>query len=72
MGDGVSIVVTMERDGSISVNGPLTNPILCYGLLESGKDAVRRYMAEQNEKRIIAPPQGLALIDGGKVTEVPV
>ena len=70
MGDGVSIVVTMERDGSISVNGPLTNPVLCYGMLESGKDAVRRYVEQQGEKRIIAPPQGLTLVEGGKVVDV--
>lgn len=70
MEGGISITVTMERDGSISVNGPLTNPVLCYGLLESGKDAVRRYAAEQSEKRIITPPQGLTLVEGGKVADV--
>lgn len=70
--DSITITVILERDGSVNVSGPLNNPVLCYGLLESGKDAVRRYVAEQSEKRIITPPQGLTLVDGGKVTEVEV
>ena len=62
MEDVVTITITMGRDGSVNVGGPLSNPILCYGLLEAGKDAIRRYTAEQLEKRIIAPPTGLHLV----------
>jgi len=59
----ITITVTMARDGSINVSGPLSNPVLCYGLLESGKDAVRRFAAEATERRIVeAPAETLRLL----------
>jgi len=63
MGEGITITVTMERDGSVNVSGPLNNPVLCYGLLESGKIAVQKFVQDQSEKHIIEPPPGLRIVN---------
>ncbi len=57
----VALMVTYHR-GQIGVKGPIDNPLLCYGLLESAKDAIRQHAQEKRDSRIaIAPflPPGL-------------
>lgn len=39
-----SVTVSLFGDGNIKVDGPLENKILCYGLLEGAKFAVRDYI----------------------------
>ena len=34
------LTITMFDDGSISVNGPIGDKVLSYGLLESARDAI--------------------------------
>jgi hypothetical protein len=60
----VQILIEMTPTGQVNVTGPVDNKVLCFGLLEAAKDAVREY-AEQNAKRIVpatgitlAPPNG--------------
>jgi len=59
----IVIAVMLMPDGQVNVQGPLNNPVLCYGLLESGKDAVRRFAEGEADKRIIEPPPGLRIVD---------
>ena len=35
--------ITVTRNGEISVEGPLENKLLCMGILEMAKDAVKNY-----------------------------
>jgi hypothetical protein len=51
----VQIVISLDQvTNKISVNGPIQNKILCYGLLEAAKDAVRDYI-QKNTGVIIQP-----------------
>jgi hypothetical protein len=40
----IQITISMDDNGKISVNGPIENKLVCYGLLESAKDAIRNYV----------------------------
>lgn len=40
----IRLVVEMLPDGRVTVSGPIDNKLLCYGLLESAKDAIRDYI----------------------------
>lgn len=37
------LIIRARPDGSVSVEGPITNRFLCYGLLESARDAIKDY-----------------------------
>lgn len=37
------VVITMEDDGSVTVAGPLSEPVLLYGLLGAAHDVVQQY-----------------------------
>lgn len=37
------IVVTVFDTGEIGVQAPMTDKLLCYGMLEAAKEAVREY-----------------------------
>ena len=39
----LKIVVFVDSEGRVMIEGPLKNKLLCYGLLEAGKDAVRNH-----------------------------
>ena len=43
----VKLVITLNTRGNVTVEGPIANKVLCYGLLESAKDALRSYEASQ-------------------------
>jgi hypothetical protein len=44
MAQQVQILIEMDDKGNITVRGPIENKILCYGLLESAKDAIRNHI----------------------------
>jgi hypothetical protein len=39
----VQLVITLSPDGNVNVQGPIENKLLCYGLLEAAKDAIRNF-----------------------------
>ena len=43
------ITITMFKDGTVNVRGPLEDRLLCYGLLEGARDVVREF---RTDKRI--------------------
>lgn len=43
----LTMTIIVEENGSISVNGPIHDKILAYGMLEGAKDAIREYIATQ-------------------------
>jgi len=38
-----TIIIEVTEEGKVSMNGPLENKVLCYGLLEVAKDLVRNH-----------------------------
>jgi len=58
--ESVSLTIEFTKEGKINVHGPVTNEMLCYYLLEKGKDIVKghnlRLMME--EKSRITPVKG--------------
>lgn len=40
---GIQLVITLTPEGQVQVAGPLNDRVLCYGLLESARDAIREY-----------------------------
>lgn len=49
----IVMIIHLAKDGKISVNGPLQNKILCYGMIESARDAVNEFHAKQNASNIV-------------------
>ena len=39
----MELKIVMDNKGSIQVEGPIHDRLLCYGLLEAAKDAIRVY-----------------------------
>lgn len=52
----VRLVIIATHDGAINVDGPIDDEVLCLGLLEMAKIAIRRYKAN---KEILQPPRRL-------------
>ena len=52
----MKIAVTIDDDGKASVEGPLHNKLVCYGLLQVGMDLVRSHQPGPQ----VEPVRGLA------------
>lgn len=53
---GIVLSITQLPNGQISVTGPLGNTLLCYGMLESAKDVVRKFNVDKAQaQRIVLP-----------------
>ena len=50
--DNIELKITMSPSGQVQVTGPIQNKMLCYGMLEAAKDAVRDFV-NQNQSVII-------------------
>lgn len=50
----VKLDITLNDDGSVTVNGPLANKIICYGLLEAAKIVVKDW-EPKDAPRILRP-----------------
>ena len=54
MGNDTTILtITQKPDGTVSVNGPIHDGILCFGLLEVAKDVIREHIKKKNESGIV-------------------
>ncbi len=52
----VKIIIELGDDQKINISGPLENKVLCYGLLEMGKDLVRDYKVKLVITPSLVPP----------------
>ena len=50
----VKLTITVLPDGHVEVEGPIDNKVLCYGMLECAKDAIRAHN-EKKDKSAILP-----------------
>ena len=58
----IELVITLDPNTGVQVRGPLQDMILCYGLLEMAKDAIRRNAEKAAESRIVSAPPGLKVV----------
>lgn len=49
-----TLVITL-KDGQLSVNGPIDNAVLCYGLLQAARDVIFMRAMEAAQKNRIVP-----------------
>ena len=40
----IKLTIMLTQDGNVSVEGPLQDKILCYGLLEMAKDTIKNFV----------------------------
>jgi hypothetical protein len=52
----ITLTIVMDETGNIQVNGPLTNKVLCYGLLELAKESVSEW--HRTNARLVQPAAG--------------
>lgn len=54
--------IGLTEDGQIVVGGPIDDKILCYGMLESAKDAIRSHKDKAPAIRVPPPSAVDALV----------
>ena len=64
MADRAVLTITWTQDGQIQVNGPINDKILCYGLLEAAKDAIRDYVAKNTASNSLTIAHGTLPLNG--------
>ena len=60
----ITLTITLDEAGGIGLSGPVSNTILCYGLLELAKDAIREYNKEN--QTLVKPAPGPLLFPPGR------
>ena len=53
------LTVALMHNGSVVVNGPIQDRILCYGLLEAARDAIRDFKPDQAQQIQVVPEMPL-------------
>lgn len=43
----VQLLLTLNKDGTLNVTGPIDDRVLCYGMLDYAKDVIREYQASR-------------------------
>lgn len=51
----VKILIELMEDGNVTINGPLENKVLCYGLLKMGEVLVTNYEAKKIIPMVMVP-----------------
>lgn len=60
-----TIVLTITFDqmtGAMNVQGPVENGLVCYGILEAAKDAIRNLAAQRAANQRILPATGVTFL----------
>lgn len=48
----LSLTIDVDDAGRVSVQGPLENQLVCYGLLEVARDAIQAHVAAQMSAKV--------------------
>jgi hypothetical protein len=48
-----------QMTGAVRVDGPIQNPMFCYGILEMARQAIQNFAAEQAQGKKIVPANTL-------------
>lgn len=63
----IRLVIEVDDAGKMSLQGPLENKVVCYGILESAKDVIRAFQAQaQPEQRRVVPAGIMPVWNGGR------
>ena len=46
----ITLIIRLQPNGAVEVNGPIQNKVLCYGLLGAAHDAIRDYKSVEEPK----------------------
>lgn len=66
MADKVTLEILFEPStGNIAVNGPIHNKVLCYGILEAAKAAIKDFEGEK-PGAIVLPPTRFQVPPNGR------
>jgi len=50
----LTLTITFDQmSGAVNVQGPVENGIICYGMLEAAKDAIRNFAAQRAQGAIL-------------------
>lgn len=52
------LIITLDDTGTVSVNGPIDQVLMCYGLLDMAKDSIRNHVEQKAKKMVQAPGLG--------------
>jgi len=44
----MELTIKLSADGKVTVSGPIHEKLVCYGLLEAAKDAIREFGAQSS------------------------
>ena len=47
------LVITLNQNGTVTINGPINNKILSYGLLESARKALDDFVPNQPPEIVV-------------------
>ena len=50
------LVITLEDNGQLNVNGPLDNLLMCYGMLQLAHDSIKDYAVLKQQRVRLATP----------------
>lgn len=53
----ITLTITLDERRQLNIAGPIDDKILCFGMLECAKDAVRDHVA-RSQSAIVPPPNG--------------
>jgi len=56
------LVIRLNDDGNVAVEGPIDNKLIALGLLEVAKDAIIKHHDKQTSERRIIPATGMTLV----------
>lgn len=52
----MKLEIIINEDGSVTLNGPIDNPLLCYGIIKLGEVTLTQYTnSKQQGKGIVKP-----------------
>ena len=58
----ITLAIEFTKEGKINVNGPITNEMLCYFLLEKAKDIIKGHnlkLAIEERQRVMPAKGGI-------------
>lgn len=58
MANQAELKITLTQAGQIQIEGPIDNKMLCYGMMECARDAIKEF-TDQKAKSPIVPANGV-------------
>lgn len=52
----IKLEIVVDDAGKVSVTGPLDQPVMCYGLLEFGRQTLQKHFESQSKPKLVVVP----------------